>query len=325
MGSPRERMLRLLSLLQSGRQWAAPELSEAVGSAPRTLRRDIEYLRSLGYPVRSRRGPGGHYQLVAGRALPPLMLEDDEAIATILSLKLAASGATGSEETTGAAQRAESKIHRILPPRLKRTVDMLVEATNISSTAAALPEAGLVKTIAEAISAHRILLFDYAKTSGLKPREVETARLLRLQQRWYLFGWERDRQDWRTYRLDRIRNMRADAERYHPRGLPADDLPTYLREQFHGIPEITVTLMLHMNAEEAADRLHRIDGTLEPIHERRCRYTAHVDSYHWLALILTLADVEFTVETPDEFRDFLTAHATRLLRGAQRTAVGSAE
>lgn len=316
MRTPRERMLRLLSLLQSGRQWTAPDLATATESTPRTLRRDIEFLRNLGYPVQSSRGPGGHYQLVAGRALPPLMLEDDEAIAAVLSLKLAANGATVGEETMTSAARAEAKIHRILPPKLRRTVDALISTTDISSTAGTLPESGTAKTVAEAITAHRILRFDHANTSHTTQREVEPARLVRLQQRWYLFSWDRARSDWRTFRLDRMSNLQIGDEHFHPRTLPANDLPAYLRTRFQGVPERTVVLTLHESAEHAADRLYRIDGTIEPISEQECRYTAHVDSYEWLALSLTLTDIEFTIESPDDFRAYLAHHANRMLRGA---------
>ncbi len=105
-------------------------------------------------------------------------------------------------------------------------------------------------------------------------------------------------------------------EHFHPRTLPANDLPAYLRTHFQGVPERTVVLTLHESAEHAADRLYRIDGTIEPISEQECRYTAHVDSYEWLALSLTLTDIEFTIESPDDFRAYLAHHANRMLRGA---------
>lgn len=314
MGSPRRRMLRLLSLLQSGRQWTSAELAAATGSTPRTLRRDIDFLRELGYPVRSSRGPGGHYQLAAGRALPPLMLEDDEAIATVLSLKLAASGATGNMETATSAERAQSKLHRILPPRLRRTVEALSAATDISSSVGGLPEAEIVKAATDAITAARVLTFTYATASETSQRKVEPARLLRLQQRWYLFSWDQDRDDWRLFRLDRMSDVNVSVECYRPREMPADDLPTYLRAQFQGVPERTVVLRLHASAKDSISRLYRIDGDLEPISEKECRYTAHVDSYEWLTLSLTLTDIEFFVESPEDFRVHLAEHAGRLLR-----------
>ncbi|UNK72312.1 WYL domain-containing protein [Microbacterium sp. H1-D42] len=245
------------------------------------------------------------------------MLEDDEAIATVLSLKLAASGATVGEETMTSSERAEAKIQRILPPRLRRTVDAIISTTDISSTAGALPETGTAKTVAEAITTRRVLSFDYAKTSHATQRGVEPARLVRLQQRWYLFSWDRDRSDWRAFRLDRMSNVLMGVERFQPRPLPADDLPAYLHTRFQGVPERTIVLTLYDTAEHAADRLYRIDGTIEPISERKCRYTAHVDSYEWLALSLTLTDIEFTIESPDDFRDYLAHHASRMLRGTR--------
>lgn len=322
MGSPRERMLRLLSLLQTGRQWPATDLTQATGSTPRTLRRDIEFLRELGYPVQSIRGPGGHYQLVAGRALPPLMLEDDEAIATVLGLRLAAAGDTGIGFTAEAAGRAGAKLQRLLPAKLRRTVDDLLTTVDISAGTHPLPSPGLVKIITRAIAAHEVLSFAYTSATGTAERQVEPARLLRIQQRWYLFAWDRDRMDWRTFRLDRIDGDPAAGERFSPRSLPAEDMVSYLREHFRGVPELTVVLTLHTSTEDAASRLYRIDGTLEPLDDTNCRYTAHVDSYEWLTLVLTLTDIEFTVNRPDEFRRHLTTHTQRLVRATRRMPDG---
>lgn len=314
MGSPRERMLRLLSLLQSGRKWPAADLADATGCTPRTLRRDIDYLRDLGYPVHSVRGPGGHYQLVAGRALPPLMLEDDEAAATVLGLQLAASEDAAGGSTAEAARRAGDKLRRILPPALRRSTDQLLAAIELADTTYPLPVPELLRTVATAISANRALVFGYRGKTGDTEREVEPARVLRLWQRWYLFGWDRTRGDWRTFRLDRIDGVPATGSRFLPRTPPADDLTTYLREHFGGVPALTVTLTLHTSAADAAARLHRIDGVIETLGEDRCRYTAHVDSYEWLAVVLVLTDIEFTVEEPESFRQHLATQAHRLMR-----------
>ncbi|MDN6200445.1 helix-turn-helix transcriptional regulator [Corynebacterium flavescens] len=326
MDSPRKRMLRLLSLLQTGRRWTASALAEASDSTPRTLRRDIEFLRELGYPVSSTRGPGGFYQLLAGRSLPPLILEDDEALATVLGLRLSAAGEAGNGDTAAAAARAEEKIRRLLPPKLRRRTEQVLAAVEVSGTNADLPSPSLLQILGEAVTSHRALYFSYApKSADLAGAEsdsprlhVEPARLLRLQQRWYLFSWDRDRRDWRTFRLDRITSEPLNSTSFHPRPLPAEDLVAYLREHFRGIPELTVTLLLHASAEEAARRLYRVDGSLEPIDENSCRYTAHVDSFAWLSLVLVLSEVEFTILEPPAFREEVTALAHRLIRGTRR-------
>ncbi|MDN6556846.1 MAG: YafY family transcriptional regulator [Acidipropionibacterium acidipropionici] len=317
--TPRERMLRLLSLLQTGRQWPAADLADATGATPRTLRRDIDFLRELGYPVRSARGPGGHYQLVAGRALPPLMLEDDEAVATVLGLRLAAAADVGGGSTAEAAERAADKLRRMLPPRLRRTTDGLMGAVEISATASVLPAPTLLATLARAVSQTTRVSFTYQSRSGTARRDVEPARLIQLRQRWYLFAWDRDRHDWRTFRLDRFHSDPQAGGPFTPRPLPAGDLPAYLRERFVGAPELTVVLTLHADASQAASRLYRIDGTLEPLDDGSCRYVAHVDSYEWLTVALTLSDVDFTVESPDAYRAFLAERAARLAAGCTAT------
>lgn len=309
-------MLRLLSLLQTGRRWAAAELATALDCEPRTLRRDIGYLRELGYPVLSARGPGGHYQLVAGRAMPPLMLEDDEAIATVVALKLASAGNDGPGSATESAQRAAAKLRRILPARLRRTTDELLDGIEVAAAGEPAPAPALLGVVTAAISGSRGLTFGYSGAAGRSERRVEPVRLLRMRQRWYLFAWDLDRADWRTFRLDRIVGVPRPGERHAPRALPSADVAGYLHDRFFGAAEHTVVLQLHASAEDAAIRLYRVDGVLEPLSDDRCRYTAQVDSFEWLALVLLLTDVAFTVEDSEPFRAYLAAQAARLLRGA---------
>ncbi|MFC4061348.1 helix-turn-helix transcriptional regulator [Planomonospora corallina] len=318
MPPPRERMLRLLSLLQTGRRWPAGELASAVDATPRTLRRDIEHLRDLGYPVESARGPGGHYRLVAGAALPPLMLEDDEAIAAVLGLKLAAAGGAGLDFATEAAERAAAKLRRILPAPLRRRTDEILTAVEIGATGHPQPSPALLGEFAAAIAAHRRVVFGHAGERGPSRRTVEPHRLVRLRKRWYLFAWDLDRHDWRAFRLDRIDGPRTTDDVFRPRALPADDLAAHLRDRFRGPAAHQVVLTLHADARDAAARLHRVDGTLHPVDDRRCRYIADVDSYEWLATVLVLAGLEFTVDRPDAFGEYLARAAHRLLRATGR-------
>ncbi|WP_262852862.1 helix-turn-helix transcriptional regulator [Mumia quercus] len=316
MAAPRERMLRLLSLLQSGRRWPADELAAAMETHGRTLRRDIDHLRQMGYPVESTRGPGGHYRLRAGGALPPLMLEDDEAVVTVLGLRLAATGSTRDDAHAEAAERAVAKLRRILPAPLRRRADEILAAVEVGRTEQQRADPAVFQTLASVIRAQRRLAFDYTARQATSRREVEPARLLHVRGRWYLFAWDLGRGDWRSFRLDRLVDPRPLESTFRPRTPPAEDLAGYLQDRVRPAPTRRVVLTLHASAREAAARLYRVDGSLEPVDADTCRYEAHVDSYEWLATVLVLADLEFTVEEPQEFAAYLAEAAHRLLRGA---------
>lgn len=307
-------MLRLLTLLQSGQHWPADDLAGALGVPSRTLRRDIDQLRGMGYPVRSARGPGGHYRLVAGSALPPLMLEDDEAVATMLGLRLATAGGTGIEHAAGSAERAAAKLRRILPAALRRRTGEVLAAVEIGRSQHPQVDPSHLQVMASAIADHRCVTFGYQAKDRASVRTVEPVRLVQLRQRWYLYAWDRQRQDWRTFRLDRITDPERTDVTFRPRPLPADDLAAHIQERFHGPQTLRTVVTLRASARESAARLHRIDGTLESLDEQSCRYVAYVDSFEWLATVLTLTDIEFRVEEPAEFRDYLAGTAHRLLR-----------
>ena len=304
MGAPRERMLRLLSLLQSGRRWSSAGLAAAMDATPRTLRRDIEHLREMGYPVESARGPGGHYRPVAGAALPPLMLEDDEAVAVVLGLRLAAAGGAGLDFQAEAADRAVAKLRRVLPAPLRRRADEIRTAVDVGAAGHPQPGTEVFRALASAITAEREIVFDHSRDGRSSPRTAEPYRLVRVRRRWYLFAWDLDRRDWRSFRLDRIGAPRATGLA-RPVGSAARSTPAH-----------RVILTLHTDARDAATRLHRVDGTLQPLGEHSCRYTARVDSYEWLVTVLVLAGIEFTVEEPGAFAAYLAEAAHRLLRAA---------
>jgi predicted DNA-binding transcriptional regulator YafY len=313
-------MLRLLSLLQAGRHWPADELAAAVGVPSRTLRRDIDHLRTMGYPVESARGPGGYYRLVAGAALPPLMLEDDEAIATVLGLRLAAAGGTGIGLSAESADRAAAKLRRILPASLRRRTDEVLAAVEFGRSEHPPTDPTVLSVVASAIAAHRCLAFAYSGKKGPSLRTVEPVRLVQIRQRWYLYAWDRDRQDWRNFRLDRIADPQTTDATFPPRPLPTDDLAGHLEAQFHSPKTIRIVLTLHTDVRDAATRLHRIDGSLEALDEHSCRYIAYVDSFEWLAVVLTVTDIDFRVDETAEFRDYLAYTGQRLLRAAEAVA-----
>ncbi|MEV6910845.1 YafY family protein [Amycolatopsis sp. NPDC051071] len=317
MTAPRERMLRLLSLLQTGRQWTAVELASAMEVPPRTLRRDIDHLRNLGYPVESSRGPGGNYRLVAGAALPPLMLEHDEAIATVLGLRLAAAGGTGIDLTAESADRAAAKLRRILPAALRRKTDEVLAAIEFAQGDRPSVTPDILGVLAAAIAARRCLEFEYTAKVGTSSRTVEPMRLVQLGRRWYLYAWDLDRRDWRNFRLDRIDGPRMTEVAFEPRTLPVDDVAGHLEERFNSPKSLRIVLTLHVGAREAAARLHRVDGTLEALDDQRCRYVAYVDSFEWLAVVLTVTDIDFTVDEPAGFRDHLARTGRRLLRATE--------
>lgn len=310
-------MVRLLSLLQTGRHWTAPDLAAAMNTTSRTLRRDIEHLRTQGYPVESTRGPGGHYRLVAGMALPPLMLEDDEAVASVLGLRLIAAGGSGLDFQSEAADRAITKLRRILPAPLRRTADQVLAAVELDAPGYPQPSADIVRVLADAITSHQLVNFDYHRGEQTMSRTVEPYRIVHTRGRWYHLCWDTARDDWRTFRLDRITAPTPTDTVFRPRPLPAEDVAGYLAGQFGGPPQLRVVLTLHASAREAAARLHRIDGSLEPISDEQCRYTAHVDSPEWLTTVLILSGLDFTIEETDEFTNYIEEAGHRLLSAAQ--------
>ncbi|MGW0810857.1 helix-turn-helix transcriptional regulator [Nonomuraea sp. NPDC002799] len=307
----RERMLALLALLQTGREWSASDLSKALETSPRTLRRDLQRLDELGYPVASSRGPGGHYTLTSGTALPPLMLSDTEAIATMLGLQMARSGAVGIDFDHRAMDSALDKIRRMLPSNLRKQADQIDQAVTIAETVQHLPEAALFRVVTEAIQRHRQLTFHHRNGDGDTVRTVEPLRLVNRRSRWYLIAWDTIRADWRTFRLDRIRQAHLTTETFQSRKPPTDDLPAWFDDMLR-TPRHRIAITLHAGLEDALARLHRVDGTLTPIGPHRTRYHAEVDSFEWLTSVLILSGLAFTVESPQNFAHYIGAAAERL-------------
>src|SRR5262245_41846540 len=216
MTDPSSRMLELLSLLQSGRDWPAPDLAARLGCSPRTLRRDLDRLRELGYPVESTRGPGGSYRLVAGRAMPPLLLTDDEAVATVVGLRFASLAQV--DDASEAATSALRKLEQVLPARLRHRMQAVSAATEAASRAVRPSDTAQFQSLATATQQHQDVRFAYESRSGAaSDRRVEPYRLVLLGRRWYLLGWDRDRGDWRTFRLDRITTVTVPGTTFHPR------------------------------------------------------------------------------------------------------------
>jgi predicted DNA-binding transcriptional regulator YafY len=311
---PSRRMLSLLSTLQDGRTWSGADLASRLGTSPRTLRRDVDRLRELGYPVQARPGPGGHYQLVAGTAMPPLLLDDDEAVAIAVGLRLAAGSRTQIDEEAGAASRALRKLEQVLPARLRRKVTALHRATETAPAPGVAVSTRLLGLVGTAAEQHERLVFGYRSRDGEPTeRRVEPYRQVLAGRRWYLLGWDLDRGDWRTFRLDRVTAARTTGERFAPRELPADSAAAYLDARLKA-PRHRAVLTFMAPYEQMVDRLSHLDGTLEPVDDERCRYTTWVDSFEWLAVTTAILGVDFRVEEPGGFAAYCAQLRDRLGR-----------
>ncbi|WP_019630099.1 helix-turn-helix transcriptional regulator [Actinomadura atramentaria] len=318
MADTAERTLRLLSLLQSGRRWPAADLAAALGTSPRSLRRDLDRLRGLGYRVESLRGPGGHYRLAPGGALPPLVFEDDEAVALAVALRVAAAGLTGLDVRDDAPRRALRKLEGVLPARLARRVAATAAAVEPAGRARPGVAPDVVAALGEAVAARRRTRLVHRGRSGeAVERDVDPYRLVVLRDRWYLFAWDLDRRDWRAFRLDRVASVAPVGVPFTPRPLPADDLAAHLAERFaERAPRHRVRVLFAASAREVARTTVRLDGALRPVSAETARYEAAVDSFEWAATALALTGLPFTVEGPPEFAAYVAALGERLRAAA---------
>jgi predicted DNA-binding transcriptional regulator YafY len=314
MANTSARMLRLLSLLQTHRFWPGGELADRLDVSERTLRRDIDRLRELGYPVNASRGVAGGYQLQAGSALPPLLLDDEEAVAIAVGLRTAAGGAVdGIEETS---LRALTKVVQVMPRRLRRRVEALGSYTVPAAWGGGPTVDALALTvIAQACRDDERLRFAYTARDGSQTRRlVEPHRLVSLGRRWYLVAWDVERHDWRTFRVDRLSDPESTGARFRQRDLPGGDAATFVRNQLASVPtryEVIVTVYAAV-----ADVKHVVRhwGTVEAIDDTTCRLTMNVDSFEWPAFVLAVVGAEFEVETPTELRDYLRERGELFLR-----------
>jgi predicted DNA-binding transcriptional regulator YafY len=310
------RLLTLLSLLQARRDWPGRALADRLEVSARTIRRDVERLRGLGYPVESLTGPAGGYRLRAGTAMPPLLLDDDEAIAIAVGLRSAAGASvTGIEETS---VRALVKIEQVLPAHLRRRVSALQAATTTLPTGGPTVDPQSLTVIATACRDSELVRFAYRGRDGAESRrEVEPHSLVNLGRRWYLVAWDRGRSDWRTFRVDRLTRPAATGVRFSPRPLPAKDAADYIAQSMSAWKhryEARVTL--HVPAESIRSRVPRHWGSVEAIDDGACEYRTGDDDLDWLALRIAMLGVDFEVHEPPELREHLRAIARRLDRAA---------
>jgi predicted DNA-binding transcriptional regulator YafY len=315
------RLLKLLSLLQMRRDWPGEELAQRLEVSGRTVRRDIERLRELGYPVDALTGPAGGYRLRAGTAMPPLLLDDDEAVAIAVGLRTAAGASvTGIQETS---VRALVKLEQVLPSHLRRRVNALQSATATLAATGPTVDPEALTVIAVACRDREQLRFAYRDRDGTASRRrVEPHSLVHLGQRWYLVAWDCERAGWRTFRVDRLERPSPAGTRFAPRDLPNPDAAAYVAANLSGAPyRYQARLTLHAPAEEVTRRSPHLWGEVAAIDERTCEYRTSDDSLDWLTLRVGVLGVDFDVHEPPELIERLTALAERFQRAADTAAV----
>jgi len=314
------RLLRLLSLLQARRDWTSTELAGRLGVTTRTVRTDVDRLRGLGYPVEAQRGVAGGYRLGAGGALPPLLLDDEEAVAIAIGLRAAASGSVAGIEETSV--RALAKLQQVLPSRLRHRVAAIQLAALPMPSRDPRVDPDVLTVIATACRDHQRLWFDYRTHSGATGRRlVEPYRLVNDRRRWYLVAYDLDMDAWRTFRADRIEPRTPTGPHFTPRPLPPDE--DLLGRTARGIGEATwryrARVMVHAPAAHVRARLP-IPVDVEPLGEDQCAFEPGSDHPEMLALYLGLLDADFTIVNSPELIDALSK-----LIGRYQRAIGTSQ
>jgi predicted DNA-binding transcriptional regulator YafY len=346
MANTSSRALRLLSLLQNHRFWPGADLAERLGVSPRTLRRDVDRLRELGYPVTAHPGVDGGYQLAPGAALPPLVLDDDEAVALAVGLRLATQGATqataagtastdapgghaGDDDLSGtiaeAAARALAKVTQVMPARLRRRAGAVAAMTESASwdTArggqAAAINPDVLATAALACRDSERIRFGYGAASGERTeRHVEPHRLVALDRRWYLVAYDLTRNDWRSFRLDRVLGApQQTGARFRPRALPAADAAEFVRRNVTAAPgRLLVEAVVEAPAAVVRERLGHW-ATVAASGPARCLITMTPDNLDWPVIALGMTGADFQVLSPPELAERVADWGARFGRAVQ--------
>ncbi|MEU6025616.1 WYL domain-containing protein [Streptomyces tauricus] len=335
------RLLSLLSLLQARRDWPGALLAERLDISPRTVRRDVDRLRELGYPIVAFKGPDGGYRLDAGTELPPLLFDDEQAVALAVALQIATASGAGIGE---AAVRALATVRQVMPARLRHRIDTLRVTAVERPTSRQAPQvdSGVLLTLGAAVHACEVLRFDYAPASpaasadaaasisasasasssggggdGLPlapPRRVEPHHLVTWGGRWYLVAWDLDREDWRTFRADRITPRIPAGPRFVPRELPGGDVATFVAAKFRGADgsgdwPCRGEVILAKPASSVAQYAH--DGVVEALGPKRCRLT--LGSWSWVGLAASIGRFDAGIEVvgPAELKDAFAQLARR--------------
>ena len=317
------RLLRLLGLLQVRRDWLSRDLAERLEVTQRTVRRDVDRLRALGYPVEARPGLGGGYRLGVGAEMPPLLLDGDEAVALAVALRSAArNGLTGIEE---AALRALGKVEQSLPSRFRHRVHLLQQTVLPLTGPGPNVDVDTLLTVAAAVRDAQRLRVDYRRRDGADSRRtLEPHRVVHAGHVWYLLAWDVERADWRTLRLDRLTPILPAGARFEPREMPEGDPAAFVGKA------ITTTayryrcrVTFHAPADVVAAQITPTIGMVTPRDATSCDVICGSNSLDELAVWLGLIDADFAVHEPPELRDRLRILAARLARAADERSSSS--
>ncbi|MFK0243886.1 helix-turn-helix transcriptional regulator [Amycolatopsis azurea] len=301
-----ERVLTLLGLLQQRAVWTGPELGARLGVTPRTIRRDVERLRALGYPVQASNGVGGGYQLGPGHDMPPLLLDDEEAIATAVSLL---AGAANGE----AALRALTKLDRVLPTRLRHEVRALSGSVVAFDGSRAPIDPDVLMTLARACRDEVEASFGYPSSSGaVASRRVEPYRLVASGPRWYLLAFDLDRDDWRTFRVDKMTEVSARSWRFRPR--PAPDAAAYVQENVASrVYRHQARFLVHAPAAVVRAQIPASAAVVRSRGGSRCEVLSGAGELDFLLMHVVLLGHSFEVIEPVELGERCRVLADRLL------------
>ncbi|GII86183.1 DeoR family transcriptional regulator [Sphaerisporangium siamense] len=308
------RLLALLSLLQARRDWPGALLAERLDTSPRTVRRDVDRLRELGYPIVATKGPDGGYRLQAGADLPPLLFDDEQAVALAVALQTATMSGAGIEE---AAARALNTVRQVMPARLRHRIDTLqiTAVERPGSRTDPRTDSGVIMALSAAVHARQVLRFDYSPPTGdsgggwTPPRRVQPHHLVSRGGRWYLVAWDLDREDWRTFRADRITPRTPAGPRFTPRELPGGDVAAFVTGRFRGSGESDGSGDWPCRGEVILDLPAAVvsrytrDGLVEELGPNRCRLV--LGSWSWPSLAATIGrfDADFEVVGPLELKN----------------------
>ncbi len=303
------RMLALLSLLQSRRDWPGQVLADRLEVTTRTVRRDVDRLRELGYSITATKGPDGGYRLAAGSELPPLLFDDEQAVAIAVTLQSASSTGVDLDD---AARRALATVRQVMPSRLRHRIDN-VRFADTGPSHRVDPKA--LEAVSTAVHEGRTLRFDYDNITDRPPRRVEPHALVARKGSWYLLAWDLDKTDWRIYRLDKITPKSPGGAAFTRRPIPTGDARTFLAARFQGSDRedawpCSGEFLLDLPAADIAPWLG--DGEMEQISDTRCRVSA--GSWSWAGLLSWILrfDAPFTVLGPDAFIDAMGGFVSRI-------------
>ncbi|WP_169946859.1 YafY family protein [Microbispora sp. H11081] len=318
------RLLALLSLLQARRHWPGEDLAERLRISTRTVRRDVDRLRELGYPITTLKGPDGGYRLDAGSRMPPLLFDDEQAVALAVALQTAATTGAGIEES---AARALNTVRQVMPARLRHRMDALpvTAVGRPAGRAGSRVDGAVLMALGAAVHAGEVLRFDYAVRAGSDsgaprpPRRVEPHHLVAWGGRWYLVAWDLDRSDWRTFRVDRIVPRSPAGPRFTPRELPGGDVAAFVSARFRGSGgpgEWPCRGEVILGLPAASVSLYARDAVVEEIAPDRCRLVLGSWSWAGLAADIGRFDAEIEVVGPAELREAFARLARRYARAA---------